>query len=109
MKIVLPLLIAGLCMFPIGEACAAYGAGSAFNKTISKVDREGSKKAQQDLAAISRKQAAAMVKTRYKAKVLSLSSSKVNGNPGYRAKLLDNNGTVFYVYIDATNGMMTRS
>ena len=68
-----------------------------------------SHKSRQSLKVTSRKQATAMVKARYKAKVLSVNSSQVNGNPGYRAKLLSDNGTVFYVSIDAKTGRMKRS
>jgi len=49
-----------------------------------------------------------MVKGRYNAKVLSVQSSRVNGNPGYRAKLLSKDGVVFYVAIDAVTGQMSR-
>ena len=63
----------------------------------------------QSLIVKNRKQAIAMVKGRYQAKLLSMSSSKVNGNPGYRAKLLADKGTVFYVLIDAKTGRMKKS
>jgi uncharacterized membrane protein YkoI len=63
----------------------------------------------QALKVSSRKQAASLAQARYKAKVLSVNSSKVNGNPGYRVKLLGNNGTVFYVLIDAKTGQMKRA
>ena len=61
-----------------------------------------------DLKVKSRQQATSLVKSRYRAKVISVSSSKVNGNPGYKAKLLGNDGTVFYVYVDAKSGQMRR-
>lgn len=56
----------------------------------------------------SRKQATAMVKSRYNAKVLSVQSATVNGNPGYKAKLLSSDGVVFFVYIDSVSGRMSR-
>lgn len=108
MKITLVLLMIGLSVFPSMEAFA--------NNTVSKflkINAQQSaylvqKSSSRDLKVKSRQQASSMVKANYKAKVLSISSSKVNGNPGYKAKLLGNDGTVFYVYIDAKSGQMRR-
>ncbi|GIU28987.1 peptidase M4 [Shewanella colwelliana] len=66
------------------------------------------KSSQQNLRVKSRQQATQMVKSQYGGKVLSVQSSKVNGNPGYRAKLLSADGVVFYVSIDAVTGQMSR-
>lgn len=64
---------------------------------------------QKQLKVQSRKQATSMVKKQYNARVLSVVSAKSNGNSGYKAKLLDKNGTVFYVFINAETGRMSRS
>ena len=55
-----------------------------------------------------RQQATQMVKSKYGGKVLSVQSTQVNGNPGYRAKLLSADGVVFYVSIDAVSGQMSK-
>ncbi|HBF46597.1 MAG TPA: peptidase M4, partial [Shewanella frigidimarina] len=36
-------------------------------------------------------------------------SANVNGHPGYRIKLLTNDGVIFYVLVDATNGSVKRN
>jgi uncharacterized membrane protein YkoI len=63
---------------------------------------------QQALKIKNRQQAAQIIKERYRAKVLSIGSTRVNGNPGYRAKLLSNDGVVFYVSIDAVSGRVKK-
>ncbi|WP_258405094.1 PepSY domain-containing protein [Shewanella psychrotolerans] len=65
-------------------------------------------KNQPNLRVKNRQQATQMVKSQYGGKVLSVQSTKVNGNPGYRAKLLSADGVVFYVSIDAVSGQMSR-
>ena len=57
----------------------------------------------------SRKQATTMVKRQYNARVLSVVASNVNGNSGYKAKLLSKDGTVFYVFVNAVTGQISRS
>ncbi|WP_394200325.1 PepSY domain-containing protein [Shewanella waksmanii] len=56
----------------------------------------------------SRNQAISMAKSQYAAKVLNAQPTQINGNPGYRVKLLNNDGRVFYVNIDARTGRMSR-
>jgi uncharacterized membrane protein YkoI len=65
-------------------------------------------KNQSNLRVKSRQQATQMVKNQYGGKILSIQSSMVNGNPGYRAKLLSPDGVVFYILIDAVSGKMSR-
>lgn len=65
--------------------------------------------AQDDLTVKSRKQATMMVKQGYDARVVSVVSVNANGVPGYRAKLLGKDGTVFYVFVNAKTGQMSRS
>ncbi len=108
MKTVLPVLIFAIFFSShinakVGDASTfAFKSpnGPAFIKAVS-LSRNA-------LVVKSKKQAASMVKSRYKAKVLSISVSNGNG-AGYRAKLLGDDGTVFYVYIDAKTGKMKRS
>ncbi len=53
-------------------------------------------------------QAARLVKGRFGGKILKVQRTKVNGNPGYKVKLLKDNGHVISVKIDATNGKISR-
>ncbi len=62
-----------------------------------------------DLKVKSRKQATLLVKQRYDARVISIKSASSNGSKGYRAKLLSKDGTVFYVFVDAKTGRVSRS
>ncbi len=55
------------------------------------------------------KQAAQMVKARYGGKVLKVQRTKVKGNPGYKVKLLKNNGHVVSVKVDAVSGKIVGS
>jgi uncharacterized membrane protein YkoI len=113
MKILLTLLIVGLYIVSIKEASANYALSTTFNMLDTKAAVAFSSGADtnsdQALKVKSRKQAIAMVEAKFKAKVLSITASKVNGNPGYRAKLLGNNGIVFYVNIDAKTGRMRKA
>ena len=105
------LLIAGLALFRIPEARASHALNSSFVhiSQANAIATLAMVSSNQALKVKNRKQATSLVKARYKAKVLSVSSAKVNGNPGYKAKLLGDNGTVFYVYIDAKTAQMKRS
>jgi uncharacterized membrane protein YkoI len=112
MKIALVLITAGLCMLPLQNAQATYDVVNAIDssskyKQKQKRPSEG-RSAGQDLKVRSRQQATQMIKGQYKAKVLSVLTARVNGNPGYKAKLLSRDGVVFYVYIDATTGKTKR-
>jgi len=49
-------------------------------------------------------QAAQLVKKKHGGKVLKVQRSKVNGNPGYKVKLLKKNGHVVSVKVDAKSG-----
>ncbi|QSX29814.1 PepSY domain-containing protein [Shewanella cyperi] len=53
-------------------------------------------------------QAASMASGRYPGKVLKVGRSTVNGNPGYRIKMVTNDGKVFYVAVDAVTGSVGR-
>jgi uncharacterized membrane protein YkoI len=40
--------------------------------------------------------------------VLKASSTRVQGAPGYKVKMLTNDGVVFYVYVNAQTGRVDR-
>lgn len=52
-------------------------------------------------------QAARIVKNRFGGKVLKVQSTKVNGNKGFRVKLLKNNGHVVSVVVNARTGRVS--
>ncbi|MBB1268136.1 PepSY domain-containing protein [Shewanella sp. SR44-3] len=62
-----------------------------------------------DLAIRTPQQAMQRVRSQYQAKVLTIQASQVNGNPGYRVKLLTAQGEVFYVLVDAKTGAIYRN
>ena len=64
---------------------------------------------QSDLAIRTPQQAMQRVRSQYQAKVLTIQASQVNGNPGYRVKLLTDQGEVFYVLVDAKTGAIYRN
>jgi uncharacterized membrane protein YkoI len=64
---------------------------------------------QSDLAIRTPQQAMQRVRSQYQAKVLTIQTSQVNGNPGYRVKLLTDQGEVFYVLVDAKTGAIYRN
>lgn len=55
----------------------------------------------------SSQQAAQIAKSRYGGKVLQVKKSKVNGNPGYRVKLIKPDGNVVSIKIDAITGRVS--
>ena len=54
----------------------------------------------------SQEQAVTMVKRQYKGKVLKVEKRTVNGNPGYRVKLVTSDGRVMHIQVDAKSGQM---
>ena len=56
------------------------------------------------LKVTSAQQAAQKVTSRYGGKVLKVRKKKVNGGPGYKVKLLKDNGQIISVTVDATSG-----
>lgn len=52
-------------------------------------------------------QAARLVKNRVGGKILKVQRSTVNGNPGYKVKLLKDNGHVITVKVDAISGKLS--
>ena len=64
---------------------------------------------QQNLVIKSAQQASSRAQSQYGGKVLRVQSSQVNGNPGYRVKLLSNDGVVFYASVNAVTGAVSRN
>ncbi|CAM3886603.1 PepSY domain-containing protein [Shewanella aquimarina] len=104
MKPALILIAIASLLFPLQGNSAGHGISAASSSILMAAQ----KNTHQNLRVKNRQQATQMVKGRYNAKVLSVQSSRVNGNPGYRAKLLSKDGVVFYVAIDAVTGQMSR-
>ncbi|WP_448548587.1 PepSY domain-containing protein [Thalassotalea fusca] len=59
------------------------------------------------LKVTSAQQAAQIVKQRYGGKVLKVQRKQLNGNTGYRVKLLKANGQVVSVTVDAATGRIS--
>ena len=57
----------------------------------------------------SREQAIQRVKQQYQGQVLKAQSSRVQGHPGYKVKLISKEGLVFYVSVDAQTGSISRN
>jgi uncharacterized membrane protein YkoI len=108
MKRALVLTIIGFFMFSLQNAEANYGSDRSLNTAKGRTQVAQSKNAKQEYKVKNRQQATQLVKEKYRAKVLSVQAIKVDGNPAYKAKLLGNDGIVFYVYIDASSGRMRR-
>ncbi|MFT6926404.1 MAG: putative membrane protein YkoI [Psychromonas sp.] len=49
-------------------------------------------------------QAVQLVKRQYQGKVLKAQASKVNGQAGYKVKMISKGGQVFYLFVDAQSG-----
>ncbi|QUN05006.1 PepSY domain-containing protein [Shewanella yunxiaonensis] len=69
-------------------------------------NRQG--KPQNQLVVRSNNQAAQIVKSRYGGKVLKVESTRMNGDPGYRVKLLTENGRIIYVSVNAASGRIDK-
>jgi uncharacterized membrane protein YkoI len=108
MKITLILIFVGLLMIPLRIASASYGLNTSLNAAKAVNTVAFNKGNSQDNKVKSRQQATQMVKKKYRAKVLNLKLTKVDGNATYEAKLLGRDGIVFYVIIDARSGQMRR-
>lgn len=63
--------------------------------------------AKSSLAVSSSQQAARIVKSKYGGKILKVQRTKVNGNTGYKVKVLKNNGHVITVSVDAVSGRIS--
>lgn len=105
MKIAVMLMVGVcLCLPQLGQASSLGLSILSSSSMMLAAEKSGP----QQLRVKNRQQATQMVKSQYGGKILSMQSTKVNGNSGYRAKLLSADGVVFYVSIDAVTGQMFR-
>ncbi|ACK48610.1 PepSY domain-containing protein [Shewanella baltica] len=86
-------------------ACLLASFGSMAGNDRQNDRNQGAKNEQRRLAVNSPDQAVAMVQRQYQGKVLSVQSS----GSGYRVKLLNNDGQVFSVSVDAATGRVSRN
>lgn len=63
----------------------------------------------QSLVVKSAQHAVQLAQRQYPSKVLRVQPTSVNGNPGYRLKLLTHDGVIFYVLVDAQTGGVYRN
>ena len=61
-----------------------------------------------DLNVESREQAMQLVKQQYQGKVLKVQPSKTQQGEGYQIKLLSKKGVIFYLYVDAQTGNVSK-
>jgi len=94
MKMVSILTLAVCLLLPL-TATTAYARD---NGTTSAA------RSQNNLKVNSSAQAVQLVKRQYQGKVLKAQSTKTNGRPGYRVKMISTEGRVFYVFVDAQTG-----
>ena len=109
MKNTILLLLFIACLLPGAKTSAAQTLNGVSNASYASAPFSRDDKQGNNLKVKSRKQAMAIVKKQYQAKILSVESSKGSARVGYRVKLLTNSGTVFYVFVDATTGRVSRS
>ncbi|MBL4913482.1 PepSY domain-containing protein [Shewanella schlegeliana] len=100
-----------IVLFSLSLLAAKPAAASAVQAVTSmvSVSMAASNNKQQKLKVRSKEQAVQLAKRQYRGKVLKVQSSRVNGNPGYRVKLLSSDGVVFYVNVDAKTGRVSRN
>ncbi|QPG60531.2 PepSY domain-containing protein [Shewanella eurypsychrophilus] len=104
------VLITSTCLlFPLQGSASSVSNLSVVSALSSMGAAAQSKKPAKRLKVTSSQQAAQLVKRQYPGKVLKVQSSRVNGNPGYRVKLLSSSGAVFYVSVDAKTGSVRRN
>ena len=97
----------GLTLALIACLLASFGsmAGNDRQDDRNQSRSQNAKNEQRRLAVNSPDQAVAMVQRQYQGKVLSVQSS----GSGYRVKLLNNDGQVFSVSVDAATGRVSRN
>ncbi|MCL1068508.1 PepSY domain-containing protein [Shewanella olleyana] len=99
---------APILMVSHSSAISMSSFANANQPGVNNTSKGGSGKSQ-SLAIKSSSQAAQLAKRQYSAKVLSVQSTKVGGSPGYRVKLLSNQGAVFYATVNARTGSVSRN
>ncbi|GIU03892.1 PepSY domain-containing protein [Shewanella glacialipiscicola] len=93
----------GLTLALIACLFASFGSAAGNDKRDDR--NQGAKNEQRRLAVNSPDQAVAMAQRQFKGKVLSVQSS----GAGYRVKILNNDGQVFSVSVDAATGRVSRN
>ncbi|WP_259397185.1 PepSY domain-containing protein [Shewanella sp. SG41-4] len=101
-------LLSLTCSVP-SYAAALHSSASAQFSPGPNNNRQNNNQQNNNLVVSSAQQAVQMAQRSYSGKVLKVQSANVNGHPGYRIKLLTNDGVIFYVLVDATNGSVTRN
>jgi uncharacterized membrane protein YkoI len=77
----------------------AYAKGSAHDDRAKSSSHETAQ-----LKVSSSAQAIQLVKRQYQGKVLKAQATKINGQPGYKVKMISKEGRVFYIFVDAQSG-----
>lgn len=97
----------GLTLALITCLLASFGciAGNDRHDDRNQPRNQGAKNEQRRLAVNSPDQAVAMAQRQFQGKVLSVQSS----GSGYRIKILNNDGQVFSVSVDAATGRVSRN
>ncbi|MCL1141748.1 PepSY domain-containing protein [Shewanella gaetbuli] len=104
--VILPLVI--ICW--LGVSLPSYGQRFTIDYGHSQVSHPGpGAKSTKKLAIKSPQQASSRAQRQFGGKVLRVQSSQVNGNPGYRVKLLSDDGVVFYATVNAVSGSVSRN
>lgn len=109
MKFVLVFVL----LWPLSSNCLAaspmLSSISVGNKlSLQQSDKKAKPSKSAKLKVRSRKDAIKRVKRQYKGKVLKASSTRNQGAPGYKVKMITNDGVVFYVHVDAQTGRVSR-
>ncbi|AZG75121.1 peptidase M4 [Shewanella livingstonensis] len=94
---------------PVQSYAAALDSSVAVNLSPGPNNNRQNSNQNSSLTVTSAQQAVQIAQSRYSGKVLKVQSANVNGHPGYRIKLLTNDGVIFYVSVDATNGSVSRN
>lgn len=96
----------GLTLTLVACLCASFGCIAGNDKHDDRnQSRDQGVKNEQRLVVNSPDQAVAMAQRQYRGKVLSVQSS----GSGYRVKILNNDGQVFSVSVDAATGRVSRN
>lgn len=109
MRSVLLLVLFLLVNLSLGQHKAQANAVNSYQVTGYDLPSAGDKakkkeRSKKSSRKISQQQAVQKVKNRYGGKVLKVQSSKVNGQAGYKVKLLKKDGHIISVLVDGHSG-----
>ena len=108
MKMASLLTLIVCLLFPLTVLASRVQLSTIAASSMSMAE-QSSKKSPNKLKVRSRDQAIQLVKRQYQGKVLKAQSSRINGHPGYKVKLISKEGLVFYVSVDAQTGSVRRN